>query len=146
MGKPSVRVVWTETATRDLEGLIRYLAREAPINAGTVLDRLQSQVELLASVPERGGLVRELLRHGLAIWRALLVEPYRILDRLDGQTAHVFAVLDARRDLEECYWNASCANEGSGRTVWPRTESGRPSGDTMEFTTNSLFGLPSSCG
>jgi toxin ParE1/3/4 len=101
MRKLSFRVVWTETATRDLESLLSYIAREASINAGRVLDQLQSKTESLTSVPERGRLVPELLRHGLAVWRELIVKPYRLLYRIDGQTVYVLAVLDARRDLED---------------------------------------------
>jgi addiction module RelE/StbE family toxin len=101
MGKPSFRVVWTETATRDLESLLSYIAREASINAGRVLDQLRSKAESLTSVPERGRLVPELLRHGLAVWRELIVKPYRLLYRIDGHTVYVLAVLDARRDLED---------------------------------------------
>jgi plasmid stabilization system protein ParE len=45
--------------------------------------------------------VPELLRHGLAVWRELIVKPYRILYRIEGQTVYVLAVLDSRRDLED---------------------------------------------
>lgn len=101
MRKVSFRVLWTETATRDLENLISYIAREAPINAGRVLGQLQSKAESLTRVPERGRLVPELLRHGLAIWRELIVAPYRIIYRIEGHTVYVLAVFDARRDLED---------------------------------------------
>lgn len=101
MRKAPFRVLWTETATRDLESLISYIAREAPINAGKVLDQLQAKAESLARVPERGRRVPELLRHGLAIWREIIVTPYRILYRIEGQTVYVLAVFDARRDLED---------------------------------------------
>jgi plasmid stabilization system protein ParE len=101
MRKTAFRVLWTETATRDLESLISYIAGEAPINAGTVLGRLQSRAESLTRVPEGGRLVPELLRHGLAIWRELIVKPYRILYRIEGQTVYALAVLYSRRDLED---------------------------------------------
>jgi toxin ParE1/3/4 len=101
MGKPSFRVLWTETAIRDLEGLIDYIARDAPINAGKILSQLQFKAESLNIAPERGRLVPELLRHGLAVWRELIARPYRILYRIEGKTVYVLAVLDSRRDLED---------------------------------------------
>jgi len=101
MRKRSFRVLWTEAATRDLEGLIDYIARDAPINAGKILSQLRSKAESLTIAPERGRLVPELLRHGLAVWRELIFRPYRILYRIEGQTVYVLAVLDSRRDLED---------------------------------------------
>jgi toxin ParE1/3/4 len=101
MRKRSFRVLWTETAIRDLEGLIDYIARDAPINAGKILSQLRSKAESLTIAPERGRLVPELLRHGLAVWRELIVRPYRILYRIEGKTVYVLAVLDSRRDLED---------------------------------------------
>ncbi len=101
MRKRSFRVLWTETAIRDLEGLIDYIASDAPINAGKILSQLQSKAESLNIAPERGRLVPELLRHGLAVWRELIVKPYRILYRIEGKTVYVLAVLDSRRDLED---------------------------------------------
>ena len=101
MRKRSFRVRWTETAVRDLEGLIDYIAKDAPINAGKILSQLRSKAESLNIAPERGRLVPELLRHGLAVWRELIVKPYRILYRIEGQTVYVLAVLDSGRDLED---------------------------------------------
>lgn len=101
MRKASFRVLWTETAVRDLESLVGYIAAEAPINAGKVLARLKSTAESLKKTPERGRLVPELLQHGLPVWRELIVRPYRILYRIDGRTVSVLALLDSRRDLED---------------------------------------------
>jgi toxin ParE1/3/4 len=99
--KASFRVLWTETAVRDLESLVGYIAAEAPINAGKVLARLKSAAESLKTAPERGRLAPELLQHGLPVWRELIVRPHRILYRIDGRTVSVLAALDSRRDLED---------------------------------------------
>jgi toxin ParE1/3/4 len=101
MAKATFRVLWTETAVRDLESLIGYIAAEAPINAGKLLARLKSRAESLTTTPERGRLVPELVQHGLPVWRELIVRPYRILYRIDGRTVSVLGVLDSRRDLED---------------------------------------------
>ncbi len=101
MPKEAFRVLWTETAIRDLESLVSYIARDAPINADKVLAQVQARAESLHTVPECGRHVPELLRHGLAIWRELIVKPYRILYRIEEQTVYVLAVLDSRRDLED---------------------------------------------
>ncbi len=101
MRKASFRVLWTESAVRDLEGIVAYIAADAPVNAERILARLKSKVELLEVTPQRGRLVPELLRHGLSVWRELIVRPYRIMYRIDGPTVYVLAILDSRRDLED---------------------------------------------
>ncbi len=101
MPKPAFRVLWTRVAHRDLESLIRYIAQDSSINAKKLLGQLQSKAESLRSVPERIRLVPELLKHGLGLWRELIVRPYRMIYRVDEQTVYVLAVLDSRRDLED---------------------------------------------
>jgi hypothetical protein len=44
--------------------------------------------------------VPELTRLGLRTWRELLIEPYRLRDRLENDTETVLALFDGRRDLE----------------------------------------------
>jgi toxin ParE1/3/4 len=99
--KAAFRVLWTETAVRDLESLLGYIAAASPINAGKVLARLKSKAESLKTTPGRGRLVPELVQHGLPVWRELIVRPYRILYRIDRRTVSVLGVLDPRRDLED---------------------------------------------
>jgi toxin ParE1/3/4 len=101
MRKSSFRVLWTETAVRDLESLIGYIAADAPMNAEKVLTRLRSKAESLETAPERGRVVPELLRRGMPVWRELIYRPYRLMYRIDGRTVYVLAVLDSRRDLED---------------------------------------------
>ncbi len=101
MPKPAFRVLWTHAAHHDLELLIRYIAQDSSVNAKKVLAHLQSRAESLRNVPERGRLVPELLKHGLGLWRELIVRPHRIIYRVERQTVYVLAVLDSRRDLED---------------------------------------------
>ena len=99
--RSSFRVLWTETAVRDLESIIGYIAAEAPLNAEKVVTRLRTKAESMGRTPERGRVVPELLRHGMPAWRELIVKPYRLMYRIDRQTVYVLAVLDSRRDLED---------------------------------------------
>ena len=62
MRKASFRVLWTETAIRDLESLVGYITADAPINGAKVLARLKSKAESLKTTPERGRLVPELVQ------------------------------------------------------------------------------------
>ena len=101
MAEGRFRVVWSEAAVRDLEDIASFVARDAPLDAGRLLARLEARASSPVAHPRRGGLVPELLRFGLKAWRELVVRPHRLVHRIAGRTVVVLAVFDARRDLEE---------------------------------------------
>ena len=39
MSKPGGQILWTETAARDLEELIAFIAADSPLNARRVLEK-----------------------------------------------------------------------------------------------------------
>jgi len=43
----------------------------------------------------------ELSQFGMRAWRELVVRPYRIVYRIEGDSVTVLAVFDGRRDLED---------------------------------------------
>lgn len=101
MSRPPFRVLWTETAARDLKELVASIAAGSPGNAPRVLARLQERAAALEAHPAGGRVVPELASFGLRAWRELIVKPYRLIYRVDGDRVYVPAVLDGRRDLEE---------------------------------------------
>jgi toxin ParE1/3/4 len=92
--------VWTEGAGRDLEEIAAYIRREAPSTAQTVRARLARAAQRLTSHPARGRIVPELREFGIDLWRELIVDPYRILYRIEAERVVVSMVIDGRRDLE----------------------------------------------
>ena len=92
---------WTDTAASDLEGIVDYLAETSPDTAAEVARRLVAAVDSLSEQPERGRVVPELERIGVTAYRELVRAPWRILYRVDGGAAHVVAVLDGRRNVED---------------------------------------------
>ena len=92
---------WAEVAVRDLEEIVAYIALDSPADAERVLDRLEQRAATLESSPARGRVVPELARFGMRTWRELLVKPYRLFYRLEGDTVTVLALFDGRRDLED---------------------------------------------
>ncbi|MDD5308360.1 MAG: type II toxin-antitoxin system RelE/ParE family toxin [Deltaproteobacteria bacterium] len=101
MTRRAFDVRWAEGAVRDLEGIVRFIAIDSPLNAGKVVERLRTRTKGLAVLPERGRVVPELAAFGIQAYRELVVRPYRVLYRVKGRTVLVLAVLDARRDLED---------------------------------------------
>jgi hypothetical protein len=45
--------------------------------------------------------VPELASFQMRTWQELVIKPYRLVYRIEGDTVIVFAVFDARRDLED---------------------------------------------
>jgi addiction module RelE/StbE family toxin len=94
-------VRWAEVAVRDLEELVSYIAADAETEAVRVLKRIETRAAALESSPARGRVVPELAHFGMRTWRELVVRPYRLVYRIEGDTVTVLAVFDGRRDLED---------------------------------------------
>ena len=94
-----LKVVWTAVAAGDLERIAAYLARESPVRAATVIDRVVERAESLASLPNRGRTPPELRSVGDRSWRELQEPPWRIIYRQLNEYVQIHAVLDGRRDL-----------------------------------------------
>ena len=95
------RVEWTEAASGDLADIIRYIARESPLNALKVYKRLRKRAETLRTLPGRGRLIPELADLEISAYLELSVPPYRVIYRIEKPRVFVHAILDGRRDLRE---------------------------------------------
>lgn len=105
MSEASFRVLWTETAARDLEDAVAFIAADSPGNARRVLARIKKRAAALETHPARGRVVPELAAFGFKTWRELIINPYRLLYRIEAERVFVLAVVDSRRDLEDLLLN-----------------------------------------
>lgn len=95
-------IVWSESACKDLEDIIDYLASQESLAAASkVHQRVLDAIESLAKLPIRCRLVPELKEMGIRDFRELIVSPYRICFRIRADRVVLVGVLDGRRDLEE---------------------------------------------
>ena len=95
------RIEWTEAASSDLEYIIRFIARDSPLNAAKLYKRLRTRAQTLRNLPARGRVVPELANLEITAYLELSVPPYRLIYRIEKPRVFVHAVLDARRDLRE---------------------------------------------
>lgn len=95
------RVIWTETAARDLEEIAAYIAEDSRERAKKVLKQIRGKTSKLRSGPSRGRIVPELLDLDLRSWRELVLSPWRVIYRVEGNLVYVDAVIDGRRDVED---------------------------------------------
>lgn len=95
-----MRVLWSEAALRDYERILDFVLETDGVGHAERL-QLYPAIEGLSVSPERCRIVPELKSVGVLVYRELLVRPYRIPFRVQGDDVVLLAVLDGRRDLEE---------------------------------------------
>jgi len=93
-------VLWADVARADLDDIANYIAEEDGIGVALeIVLRLECKASKLVSMPKRGVIVPELLDIGVLQYRQLTERPWRILYRILGNTVHVVAIVDSRRDM-----------------------------------------------
>jgi len=95
------KVLLTEDAVRDLEGIYDYIAvHDAQESAAHVLDQIEQAFQSLAQLPERGAYPKELAAVGIRQFREAFFKPYRIVYQVLGETVYVMLIADGRRDMQ----------------------------------------------
>lgn len=94
-------VDWAAIAERDLVEIIEYIARDDPGAAERVLYTLEARASSLKTLAARGRVVPELQRVQVRAYRELLVNPYRLMYRVESARVVVVGVFDGRRNLED---------------------------------------------
>jgi plasmid stabilization system protein ParE len=88
------RVIWSPQALHDLESIRDFIARDSPLYAGLVIQRLVASVERLGAFPKSGRVVPELGRSDV---REVIQPPFRIVYRLSGDGVEVATVFRSSR-------------------------------------------------
>lgn len=94
-------VLWTKTAEQDLGNIIDYIAQDSLDRSLEILHTIRTSASALTSMPERGRIVPELKVHGIAIYRELVISPWRMIYRTEGKNVIILTVIDGRRNLED---------------------------------------------
>lgn len=89
-------------ASLDVSSIVTYAATERGIPAAIAADdTIDAKLRALDRLAQRGRIVPELRRRGIAAYRELIASPYRIIYRIVRSEVWVVAVVDGRRDTEE---------------------------------------------
>jgi addiction module RelE/StbE family toxin len=70
------KIVWTETASKDVEAIVRYICRRNPAAAHQIGNGIFTRVEILIEHPSSGSVIPELQAGG---WRKLLFRRWLII-------------------------------------------------------------------
>ena len=90
------RVVWTQTASSDLQAVVRYIASDNPDAARRMAERILDQIEGAATLPFAGRVVPEKQDDSI---REKILRPYRIVYTVDetDNVIHVVRIWHAAR-------------------------------------------------
>ena len=95
------QVRWTLAAERDLTEIIEYIMQNSPATAREIFNKVKAKTESLTLLPDRGGIIPELLSQGISLYREIIIAPWRVIYRLVDKTVFILAVIDSRRNVED---------------------------------------------
>jgi toxin ParE1/3/4 len=91
------RVIWSQRALHDIEGIAESIAADSPTYAGIVVKKIVSQTRMLVRFPRSGRKVPEFDDESV---RELLVYSYRIIYRIHDDEIMIAAVIHGKRLLQ----------------------------------------------
>jgi toxin ParE1/3/4 len=86
------KIVWTERASKDIEAIVRYIARRDPSAAARIGFGIYDRVQILQQNPEAGSILEELRSTG---WRKLIFRRWKIIYTVRGEAIIVGRVWPA---------------------------------------------------
>ena len=96
----SYKVSLTQAALNDLYAINDYyLAQVSDKIAENILNNIQTSIQNLEDLPERGTIPPELSVTGITRYRQILSSEYRIIYRIEENNIYVVMVIDGRRDV-----------------------------------------------
>ena len=91
-----VKIVWTEPALEELEGIAEYIAISNYNAASSLVARIFVSVERLSEFPESGRLPQEL---PYLTYREVIVNPCRVFYKFEQDNVYILHVLRQERDM-----------------------------------------------
>jgi toxin ParE1/3/4 len=90
------KIVWTESAWRDLEEVAAYIAKDSPHYAGAFIREVRDAARSLAYLAERGRTVPEFNDPSI---RELIVKSYRLLYQVTERVTYILGFIHGARNL-----------------------------------------------
>jgi len=91
----------TKSAKKDLKEIVKFIAKNNPLNSLEVLKRIENRINSLKKFPERGGYVPELLKHNIKDYRQLIESPWKIIYKVDNNIVNILIIIDSRRNTQD---------------------------------------------
>lgn len=95
------RVKWTPVAIYDLHEIVSYISNSSKTIAKQKYLEIKTKSQELITLPTKGRIVPELKINNITKYRELIINPWRVIYRVELETVFVLAVIDGRRNLED---------------------------------------------
>ncbi len=95
------KVKWTSNAKEDLLNIVAYIKQDNLNAARKVFERIKEKAQSSNFFPLKGRVVPELQKEGITLYRELIVNPWRIMYRIENDTVYIMAIFDSRQNVEE---------------------------------------------
>ena len=97
----NVKVIWTKPALNDLDEIISYIAYNSIDNAIKQYERIRETAKEITAFPKQGRIIPELKNENIIKFREIIVNPWRIMYRIDDDRILILAIIDGRRNIED---------------------------------------------
>ena len=94
-------VLFTRFAEVDLEAILDFYIPKNPVFASRFIEVVESRIQELESLPERGRVVPELEKRSIVDYREFIEGNYRIIYKVENLKVYILSIVDGRRNLEE---------------------------------------------
>jgi addiction module RelE/StbE family toxin len=95
------KVKWTSNAKEDLLDIVASIKKDSLTTAREIYKKIKEKAHSINNFPLRGRVVPELQKEGITIYKELIVEPWRIMYKIENDTVYIMAVFDSRQNIEE---------------------------------------------
>jgi toxin ParE1/3/4 len=99
--KEPFEIFWAAAAENDLFDIIGFIAEDDPAVALEILRKIKAGTAKLDRFPGRGRIIPELLKQGISRYREIVIDPWRIMYRIEGKKVFVVSIIDGRRNVED---------------------------------------------
>ncbi len=96
-----MEVIWTKTAKNDLNEIVEYIANDSVEIALNKFYEIRESTKPLEKFPEQGRLIPELRNENILRYREIIINPWRIMYKIEDKKVYIIAVIDGRRNVED---------------------------------------------
>jgi plasmid stabilization system protein ParE len=94
------KIIWTETAWSDLEGIADHIAEDSVYYAAAFVREIRDASRTLERLAQRGRVVPEF---GDLTIRELLIENYRLIYKTEKTAVNILGLIHGARDLKSLW-------------------------------------------
>jgi toxin ParE1/3/4 len=97
----NAKVNWTKPALNDLDEIFNYIASDSLEIAIKQYERIKETAEEIKAFPKQGRIIPELQNENITKFREMIVNPWRMMYRIEENRILILAMIDGRRNIEE---------------------------------------------